>query len=250
MINSVRNTVLFLLNKDNRGYISPLEYNQYAKLAQLEIFESYFGDYARQMQLQNTRKRALGYGDIVAQTRNKIDVFSTSATLTYNDVQDGGVASVGEARDYFNLPNNFYRLINLTYNGKVLEEIPKVKFDMIIDSNLNTPSLTYPIYYQQDSRIYARPLSINYTASTPQGSEIPLMMNYIRKPNDPIWGYNTIQGDPVYNSTTSTPFEISEAHEIDLVIKICGYAGLAIREADVVTVMQGKEQQEVQLDNS
>ena len=232
MINSVRNTVLFLLNKDNRGYISPLEYNQYAKLAQLEIFESYFGDYARQTQLQNTRKRALGYGDIVAQTRNKIDVFSTSATLTYNDVQDGGVASVGEARDYFNLPNNFYRLINLTYNGKVLEEIPKVKFDMIIDSN------------------YARPLSINYTASTPQGSEIPLIMNYIRKPNDPIWGYNTIQGDPVYNSTTSTPFEISEAHEIDLVIKICGYAGLAIREADVVTVMQGKEQQVVQLDNS
>ena len=47
-----------------------------------------------------------------------------------------------------------------------------------------------------------------------------------------------------------TQFEISEAHEIDLVIKICGYAGLAIREADVVTVMQGKEQQEVQLDNS
>ena len=33
---------LFLLNKDNRGYISPLEYNQYAKLAQLEIFESLY----------------------------------------------------------------------------------------------------------------------------------------------------------------------------------------------------------------
>ena len=42
MINSIRNTVLFLLNKDNRGYISPLEYNHYCKMAQLEIFEGYF----------------------------------------------------------------------------------------------------------------------------------------------------------------------------------------------------------------
>tara|TARA_R100000734_G_C3304787_1_gene95295 strand:+ start:100 stop:864 length:765 start_codon:yes stop_codon:yes gene_type:complete len=254
MINSVRNTVLFLLNKDNRGYISPLEYNHYAKLAQLEIFESYFSEFARQTQLQNTRKRSLGYGDMALQVRNKIDVFSTSATLEYTDVQDGGVVSVGEARDYFTLPSNYYKLINLTYNGRVLEEIPKGKFDMIMNSNLNVPSVTYPVFYREGNQVYARPLSIYYTGTTPQTVnnvvETALICNYLRKPADPIWAYTTVSGDPVYNQAASTNFEISENDEVDLIIKICKYAGLAIREADVVTAMTSKESLELQTDNT
>ena len=59
MINSVRNTVLFLLNKDNRGYVSPLEFDYFAKQAQLEIFEQYFSDYSRAVAAQNSRKKAL-----------------------------------------------------------------------------------------------------------------------------------------------------------------------------------------------
>lgn len=250
MINSVRNTVLFLLNKDNRGYISPLEYNYYAKLAQLEIFETYFSEFARQTQLQNIRKRSLGHGDMAAQVRNKIDVFSTSDTLQYTDVQTGGTASPGEARDYFTLPANYYKLVNLTYNGKVLEEMPKSKFDMIMNSNLNVPSVTYPVFYREGNQIYTRPLSINYTDATPQGTEVALICNYIRKPADPIWGYTTVSGDPVYNIASSTNFEISASDEVDLIIKICKYSGLAIREVDVVTAMQNKEQVEQQTDNT
>ncbi len=244
---------MFLLNKDNRGYISPLEYNHYCKMAQLEIFEGYFTDLARQTQLQNTRKRALGHGDMALQVRNKIDVFSTSATLNYTDVEDvSGTPDPGQAQDYFTLPANYYKLINITYNGRVLEETPKSKFDMIMHSNLNVPSVTYPVFYREGNRIYARPLTINYTAATPQGAEVPLICNYIRKPVDPIWGYATVNGDPVYNPSpaVTTNFEISEVDEVDLIVKICGYAGLAIREADVVTAMSNKEQVQLQTDNA
>ncbi len=66
MINSVRNTVMFLLNKDNRGYVSPSEFDYFAKLAQLEIFESYFYEYGKAVALQNSRKKAQNYGDTVA----------------------------------------------------------------------------------------------------------------------------------------------------------------------------------------
>ena len=76
MINSVRNTVLFLLNKDNRGYITPSEFDFFAKQAQLEIFEGYFSDYSNAMLAQNSRKKSLGYGDSVAQIQNKIDIFT------------------------------------------------------------------------------------------------------------------------------------------------------------------------------
>ena len=41
-INNVSQTVLVIINKDNRGYITPEEFNRLAALAQNEIFESYF----------------------------------------------------------------------------------------------------------------------------------------------------------------------------------------------------------------
>ena len=42
MINSVRNTVIAVLNKNNYGYISPSDFNLYAQQAQLELFMKYF----------------------------------------------------------------------------------------------------------------------------------------------------------------------------------------------------------------
>ena len=45
-INDVYKTVLVIINKDNRGYITPEEFNKLAALAQNEIFESYFNKQA------------------------------------------------------------------------------------------------------------------------------------------------------------------------------------------------------------
>lgn len=246
MINSVRNTVMFLLNKDNRGYLAPLEYDYFAKQAQLEIFEGYFADYTRATTGQNSRKKSLGYGDSVMHVQNKIDIFTSSSTLDYVDV---GAVSVGGNEDYFTMPADFYKLINLTYNGRVLQEVVKHKFDMIVNSNLTSPSLTFPLYKREANKIYARPTSISYTATTPQGVELPLKMNYIRKPSDPHWGYNTISGDPVYNADSSTDFEIPPADETELVIKICRYAGLNIREADVVKTAESIAKMDFQEEN-
>jgi|TARA_R110000765_G_scaffold133590_3_gene232469 hypothetical protein len=247
MINSVRNTVLFLLNKDNRGYIAPLEYNYFAKQAQLEMFEQYFSDYSKAMQLQNARKKAIGHGDTVSQIQNKIDIFTTSSTLNYTDVSS---TSVGGVEDYFILPVNLYKLINVTYKSKIVQGVPTSKFDMLSSSNLTAPSITYPIYKRNGSNLFVRPLSIYYTAATPQGTEPPLVCNYVRKPLDPNWGYNTINNDPVYNSDTSTNFEIPSSDESSLVVKICKLAGLSIRENDVVQATNAMEGQTYQKQNT
>ncbi len=254
MINSIRNTVFFLLNKDNRGYISPLEFNSFAKMAQLEVFEQYFGDFARQTQLQNLRKRSLGFGDMAEQLENKISTFATSATLNYTDVDatssDPAETNPGGVEDYFSHPSNYYKLINLTYGGRTLQEVNKFKFDMLLNSNLTAPSVRFPVFYREDSNIFVRPLSIYYTGTTPQNAEVPLIMNYIRKPLDPIWGYTSVGGNPVYNAAATTNFEVSAEDEVNLIIKICKHAGLAIREVDVVSAMTNEEQIDLQVTNS
>ena len=46
-VNSVYKTVLSILNKEQRGFLNPDEYNNIAKQVQLEILEKLFFDYNR-----------------------------------------------------------------------------------------------------------------------------------------------------------------------------------------------------------
>ena len=48
MINEVRNAVMSVINKNNYGYISPSDFNLYAKQAQLDIYEDYFNTFSLQ----------------------------------------------------------------------------------------------------------------------------------------------------------------------------------------------------------
>lgn len=105
MINTVRNTVLSVLNKNNYGYLSPSDFNLFAKQAQLDIFESYFYQYNYQINKENSRVSGTGIADIRKGIEEAIDTFSVTKGLNLN-----------EENSYF-LPSRFttgddYYLIN------------------------------------------------------------------------------------------------------------------------------------------
>jgi|TARA_R110000744_G_scaffold141020_2_gene252362 hypothetical protein len=81
MINSVRNTVFSVLNKNNYGYISPQDFNLFAKQAQLEIFEDYFTDYNTSINKENARVSGTEYADMTKGIEESIDTFSVIKNL-------------------------------------------------------------------------------------------------------------------------------------------------------------------------
>ena len=50
-VDTVYRTVLLVLNKENRGYITPDEFNKTATQVQLDIFEQYFDDLNQQLRV-------------------------------------------------------------------------------------------------------------------------------------------------------------------------------------------------------
>jgi hypothetical protein len=64
MINSVRNTVLSILNKNNYGYISPSDFNLFAQNSQMEIYEENFGNYNKIINAENARLSGTEYADV------------------------------------------------------------------------------------------------------------------------------------------------------------------------------------------
>jgi len=247
MINSVRNTVLAILNKNNYGYISPSDFNLFSKQAQLEIFEEYFSDYNDTVNKENARISGTDYADINKALAEAIEVFSTTSTLT----------QVAAATNRFYLPSvtttgfDYYMLNKVlcydasgatrVFKGEA-EKVTNGKITMLITSNLTTPTETYPAYTQQGSILTVYPTTINLA------NEVDAV--YFRYPKDPKWTFTTLtNGEPVFNQSAGLgyqDFEIPIEDEIKVVVKILQYAGMSIREIEAVQFGGAEEQKQSQ----
>ena len=98
-----------ILNKDNNGYVTPEEFNLFAKQAQLELFEEYFYDYKNALNLQNKRLSNSGYADIPKQIAEVIDLFTR---------KEVGLAYSAPTTS-FTLPTDWYTLNSVFYNTTV-----------------------------------------------------------------------------------------------------------------------------------
>lgn len=225
MINSVRETVHDFLEKNNRGWLKPERFNNYAYLAQLEIFEAYFYDYARWIGEQNSRRSGSMYADIPKHIREKLDNFFKVGSMTYST-------------DRFDPPTDSYRVLDVYYGGDFVDEVSERRLLLLNKSNLTAPSTDYPVFTRQEDQYLVYPTTIVDQVTC----------GYIRVPAVPKWTYNTVSGNPVFNisATDYQDFEIPEADEPRLVVKILGYAGLTIREQDVVQYAELQEQQKKQ----
>lgn len=83
MINEVRNAVLSILNKNNYGYISPSDFNLYAKNAQMEIFEEYFSSYNKVINSENQRLSGTDYADIEQPIAEVLESFMVTNSLSH-----------------------------------------------------------------------------------------------------------------------------------------------------------------------
>tara|TARA_A100001201_G_scaffold143760_1_gene147321 strand:+ start:4750 stop:5724 length:975 start_codon:yes stop_codon:yes gene_type:complete len=107
MINEVRNTVLSIANKNNFGYITPNDFNLYARQAQLDIFEDYFYQYNAWNVKQNVRQSGTGYADIVKSLEEVLDSFSATRALIYR------------GSSLYDLPENYYLINKINYYNTI-----------------------------------------------------------------------------------------------------------------------------------
>ena len=75
MINSVRNAVLSILNKNNYGYLSPSDFNLFAANSQMEIYEEYYSSYNKVINSENARLSGVDYADIEQPIAEALEYF-------------------------------------------------------------------------------------------------------------------------------------------------------------------------------
>ncbi len=236
MINSVRNTVLAIINKNNYGYLSPNDFNLFAKQAQLDLFDEYFFQYNQQINEENARLSGTGYADLKKGYEEVIDYFSVTQNLTQSAANIYFLPSEATTGSEYYLINEIRCSTGGVFKG-IAETVSNSKITLLNNSLLTAPSTTYPAYTQEADKVTVYPISFNGATD--------VKCQYIRYPKDPKWTYTTISnGDPIFNQSQLDyqDFELPLDDGNDLVSKILQYAGIQIREGDVFKFGQVEEQ--------
>tara|TARA_R110000803_G_scaffold113846_2_gene182276 strand:- start:3815 stop:4747 length:933 start_codon:yes stop_codon:yes gene_type:complete len=302
IINTVRATVLSIANKNNFGYITPNDFNLYAKQAQLDIFEDYFYQYNSWLVKQNARVSGSGYADIVKGLVEVLDYFSLTKSLIssngydftlpedyylinkinyYPNLRTSGSVTGGSGSTLIDTNSLFITngvkptdlLSNITNSGEILNvlavtnettlvlsgsinvgdvftivanssitEVERVSQNKIFYLNatpLTSPSTSFPAYVLGGNNITVYPTQQLVTGT--------VLSQYIRYPKDPNWTYFDLisNGEPSFNQTAVDyqDFELPTSDQTNLINKILQYAGLSIRDKDVMTFGKMEEQE-------
>lgn len=246
MINSVRNTVLSVINKNNYGYITPADFNLYAKQAQMELYEEYYSSYNKTINMENARLSGTDYADIEQPIAETLESFLKTSSLTnkFNNTwyapsvnTTGSDAYMILRVDCLNSSGNRVATVDKVSNGKSM---------MLIDSNLAGPSLMYPVYvYNSDSQDTSTITVYPNTISNSSGYDIKC--TYFGYPKDPKWTYIALSnGEPMFDQSQPDyqDFQLPNEDEYKLVMKILQYSGISIREQEVAAYALGQEQHE------
>jgi len=146
-VDTVYQRVLALANKEQRGYITPQEFNLFANQAQMEMYEQYFYDINQFSRLSGNQTE---YADMVTLLEEKISVFKKR----HQPVVITG--SYGEGT----LPDDVYRLgtvirYNLTgvedSNAAEVERITEEDLIYLHRSPLAKPNKTRPVYIRKNA---------------------------------------------------------------------------------------------------
>ena len=236
-VNTVYQTVLMILNKEQRGYMTPTEFNTVATQVQLEVFEKYFDDLNQQLRIPQADT---DYADRQENIDEKIAIFKTFGDALYTT--DGSLS-------YFELPIDdayteevvFYRLGNVLYNDeKVVQRLDRHEFYYANQSRLTKPSTINPAYLYENQKLFIKPTSI----------VSKITVDYVRKPVDVNWVIRLGSlGQYEYNDLASVDFELHESEQTEVILKILLYAGIIIRDNEIVqtaaALVQADAQKEV-----
>tara|TARA_R100000900_G_scaffold145590_1_gene131840 strand:- start:1402 stop:2139 length:738 start_codon:yes stop_codon:yes gene_type:complete len=222
-IDTVYQRVLAISNKEQRGYITPQEFNIFANQAQMDIFEQYFYDINAFQKLQSINETI--HADAVDIIQEKIDHFEKFRANV--DMSNG--AGVGILPDYYRMGALYYKKLGQYYE---IENVEQNEHHTYLRSPLTNPTVTRPIYVRysnagdnqqnRERRIQVYPITIT--------SDV--FCNFIARPTTVRWGYTIVNDKPLYNASASYTqhFDLHQSEETDLIVKILSIAGITIKD--------------------
>ena len=223
-VNAVYKTVLLILNQQQRGYLTPDEFNKVGTQVQLNIFEKYEDDLNQQYRMpQNDTE----YANRIKNIEENLQFFQRSGNVT--------------GTNPFTLtPTDIYRLGTVYINGiELTQYAQRNEITQLLLSPLTQPTNSFPVHLYENNLLYVYPTTIVTPAN--------ITFSYLKTPADVTWGFvQGTLGQFLYNAATSVNFELNISEQTNVITRILAYAGVIINDPTIIQVAQAEIQQEEQ----
>jgi len=231
-IDTVYQRVLAIANKEQRGYITPQEFNLLANQAQMDIFEQYFYDINQFDRMNNNDTE---YSNMISLLEEKISPF-----------EKWRVSASAVSGNTATLPTDLYRL-GLVFYGAAgydveVEQINKKDLLYMERSPLATPTSTHPVYVRKTGTT----IKVFPSSPTTAYSTSNVTCNYTAKPTDIAWGYTNVSGTALYNSPTTVDPQLHDSEETTLVLKILTLAGITLQDPTMYQLASAEDTKKIQ----
>jgi hypothetical protein len=223
-VDTVYQRVLALANKEQRGYITPQEFNLLANQAQMAIFESYF--YA-----MNIRERQepdpdhhTSESNITELIGRKLGPFSDIVTVTSGHTFPTTVTIGGTSRAVYQHGRIFHSGRQCFYQGskEINDFLQSVRHQA---AGGRDPIWTDAVASGQDIAVYNPALVTSGVTAEVFGV-----------PKKAEWAYVVVNDVALYNSSVAVDFELHPSEEDTLVIKILELAGIVMNKPGIVDI--------------
>jgi len=230
-VDTVYQRVLTLANKEQRGYITPQEFNLFANQAQMEILNQYFYDVN---QFGRQHGNDTEYSDMLSIIQEKLSELEVRIVDTITGIA-GGIYNYRTAiADLYKLGS-----VHTTHptNGQKIEieQVNNNEWYHMQSAPLTRPTLSRPVYVNRQD-------GLNIYPDTVEDIDI----SYIRQPAVIQWAYVIVNDKALYNDNISVDFDLHASEETELVYKILKLAGVNLKNPEVVQAGQTLEQSQIQ----
>jgi hypothetical protein len=237
-IDTVYQKVLAFANKEQRGYVTPQEFNLFANQAQFEIFEQYFYD-------TNQFRRIPGndtvHADVDDMLEEKLQVFENvdnNATITGYTIASATTPPVVTST----LPDYMYRVSKVQLNITHYNQPRDVDCEILNTKDFEAVKSATGILAAKNITPVAniKQNKLNCWNGASVGASF---ITYFKKPSVVSWGYYVIGDKALYDSSTTktTHFELHPSEEGELVYKILKFAGVSMKRQDLSQAAQSAE---------
>ena len=221
-VDTVYQKVLALANKEQRGYITPQEFNLMADKAQMEIYDSYFYDIKTAYHKPKNDQKHSDELEILAE---KLHPFKSESS-----------SDIAADTTSVSIPASSYLLdtVSRVPQGSTspeyfFKEVDRKDIGNILGNPLLKPSIKRPIYVRNSGDIEIYPTPTEATT---------INFHFYANPTAPEWGYVVVNGRALYNnsSTYSTNFSLHYSEEENLVMRILQLCGTIIQKPGLVEI--------------
>ncbi len=238
-INTVYTTVLYILNKEQRGYVTPTEFNSLAVQVQQEMFQSYFPDGNQVNRFnQNSQQNDTEFFNMFKDISYKLYPFEKEADFTFDNTSQGfyynGTGVINKLGEIISTYTG-----NPTYNS-ITQLTSKSDFTTITKSKLTSPTSKYPICHTTNATIAGTNQLIVKISPLPNSLKINCLFN----PTDPNWAFTVGGvGQYVYNAGASVNFELDVSEQTNIITNILKYCGIIINDPTIIQTASAEAQE-------